>query len=501
MDSQISPKAVVSDYNAEPVTVKNRKEERPLPVALRFSERKFLLAAGDLIVVNGALLWVLGLRIRRDDVFGHFISDPVWFLILSALWLLCAQMTGGYHLIHAIKPGQSMLRGIGAALLACGLYSLTPFVTPVLPTSRFQLLSLPTSCAIGIGLWRCFYALVFVHPGFQQRAIVVGAGKAGRTLLTLVNELGLDKKLKHQAIGYHVVGFIDDHQSMQGQIVEGAPVLGTRKDLVALAKEHRADEVVVAITFADAIHSELFEAILECREMGLTVTHMSRVYEQLSGRVPVEHAGRNLSVTMPVTQSPMHRFYLGGQRVFDIAIALFGCVLLACIIPFVWLLNRIGSPGPLFYSQERVGRNGHPFIIHKFRSMIVDAEKNSGAVWAAESDPRITKVGNFLRKTRLDEIPQFWNVLCGHMSVIGPRPERPSFVSQLAKDIPFYRVRHAVKPGLTGWAQVRYRYGASVEDSLIKLQYDLYYIKHQGVLLDLEILAKTIGVVLGFKGR
>lgn len=502
MESQVSSNAATAgDFVVPALTEEKTAKVRFVPGSLRFSERKLLLGAGDLLVINGTLLAALHLRFPDQDWHVPLAVHPVWFLVFSALWMGCAQMLGGYHLVHATRVGQSMARGVGAALLACALYSLVPFVTPILPNSRFELLSLPVATAAGIAIWRCFYAVVFVHPGFQQRAIVVGAGKAGCTLVSLLNELGVDKKRKRQVVGYRVIGFVDDHESKQGQVIEGATVLGTRHDLVALARTHRADEVVVAITFADAIHSELFEAILECREMGLAVTHMSRLYEQLSGRVPVEHAGRNLSVTLPVSQSSTHRFYLGVQRVFDCVVALIGCIFLALVVPFVWLLNRIASPGPLFYSQERVGRSGHTFTIHKFRSMVVDAEKNCGAVWAAESDPRITCVGNFLRKTRLDEVPQFWNVLMGHMSVIGPRPERPSFVCQLAKDIPFYRVRHAVKPGLTGWAQVRYRYGSSTEDSLIKLQYDLYYIKHQGLWLDLEILAKTIGVVLCFKGR
>ncbi|RYE18053.1 MAG: sugar transferase, partial [Sphingobacteriaceae bacterium] len=211
-------------------------------------------------------------------------------------------------------------------------------------------------------------------------------------------------------------------------------------------------------------------------------------------------AGSVLAVAMPIVQKPTHRFYLVLQRGFDILGALVGCVLLALVIPWVWLANCIGSPGPLFYCQERVGKGGRPFQIVKFRSMRTDAEK-FGAVWAQENDPRITPVGRLLRGSRLDEMPQFWNILRGDMSLIGPRPERPHFVSQLTREIPFYRVRHAVKPGLTGWAQVRYRYGASVEDSLVKLQYDLFYIKRQSLLLDAEVVFKTIPIILGFKGR
>jgi exopolysaccharide biosynthesis polyprenyl glycosylphosphotransferase len=278
-------------------------------------------------------------------------------------------------------------------------------------------------------------------------------------------------------------------------------VLGGGNDLVNLAHRLRPHEIVVAITHLDQMRPDLFDAIQECRELGISITTMAGVYTRLTGRIPIEHAGRTLDVALPLDESTASRFYPVVRRLVDILVGIAGCALLACVAPFIWLANQFSAPGPLFFAQERVGRGGRTFQVLKFRSMIVDAEKFSGAVWAEENDPRITPLGRTLRATRVDEMPQFWNVLRGHMSLIGPRPERPHFVAQLAKEIPFYRARHAVKPGLTGWAQVRYRYGASVEDALMKLQYDLFYIKNQSVLLDLEILLKTIGVVVGFKGR
>jgi lipopolysaccharide/colanic/teichoic acid biosynthesis glycosyltransferase len=171
------------------------------------------------------------------------------------------------------------------------------------------------------------------------------------------------------------------------------------------------------------------------------------------------------------------------------------------MIPFVWLMHRFSSPGPLFYRQERVGKCGKVFTLIKFRSMVANAEHETGPVWAAHSDKRITGFGRFLRRTRLDEVPQFWNVLKGEMSLIGPRPERPAFVSRLSQDIPFYRARHAVKPGITGWAQVKYRYCASTDEVRVKLQYDLYYIKYQGPRLDLNCLLQTLRVIISSRGR
>jgi lipopolysaccharide/colanic/teichoic acid biosynthesis glycosyltransferase len=194
------------------------------------------------------------------------------------------------------------------------------------------------------------------------------------------------------------------------------------------------------------------------------------------------------------------RFYELGKRALDIVLALLGLVGMGVLIPIIALANRLTSPGPLFYTQERVGRAGTVFSILKFRSMHPRAEAVSGTVWAQPNDPRITPIGRYLRKTRLDELPQVINVLRGEMSIIGPRPERPEFVAKLAAELPFYRARHAVRPGITGWAQVCYRYGNSVEDARIKLEYDLYYVVHRGFLLDLTILLKTAAIILQGKG-
>jgi exopolysaccharide biosynthesis polyprenyl glycosylphosphotransferase len=469
--------------------------------ALRFSERKLLLAIFDLILLNSSFILTLHSRVSPISPAATDRHPMAWFALLSGLWLSCAFITGCYDLLTAGSVLRSWWRTGTAIVLTWVAFLLIPFITPDLPTSRLEVLTFPAVAAVQLGLWRLIYATLFVRPNFQQRAIVVGAGWAGKTLVQALQEMSAGNGRGDATVGYRILGFTDDDEAKQGQLIEGVAVLGNRHDLVRLAHQLRPHEIVVAITHLEQINSELFDAIQECRELGISITTMAGLYTRLTGRVPIEHAGRTLEVALPTDESASHRFYPVLQRVFDIIGSLFGCVLLLAVIPFVWLANQISAPGPLFFGQDRVGRGGRIFQVYKFRSMIVDAEKFSGAVWAEENDPRITPVGRLLRGTRLDEVPQFWNVLLGQMSLIGPRPERPHFVSQLAKEIPFYRARHAVKPGLTGWAQVRYRYGASVEDALIKLQYDLYYIKNQGLLLDLEIILKTVGVVLGFKGR
>lgn len=194
------------------------------------------------------------------------------------------------------------------------------------------------------------------------------------------------------------------------------------------------------------------------------------------------------------------RFYYGLKRLIDLGAAGVGLFGLLVISPLIWLVNLLTSPGDLLYVQDRVGQGNRIFRMVKFRSMIMNAEADTGPVWAQENDARITPIGHFLRKSRLDEMPQFWNVLKGEMSLVGPRPERPEFVESLVEEIPEFQSRHVVKPGITGWAQVNHRYVASVDDTLIKLQYDLYYIEHQGGRLDTEIVSKTVRVVLAMQG-
>lgn len=486
----------------------------PNPLGLRFSERKLLLGLGDLVLLLLAFACALQLRAGSETARAAEPPRPAWFAVLAGVWFACALVIGCYDLVRAASIRRSLSHTIAALAATWAVYLLIPFVTPTLPGSRSHVLLFPLLALALIGLWRVAYAIVFAHPNFEQRALIIGAGQAGRTLACTVAETGRqhrkysrrgtsadgDGQNSVSGIGYHVLGFIDDSVALH-TVIEGVPVVGTRHDLPRLLNRLQVNELVVAITHLETMNAELFEMIQQCRMWGLSITSMTDLYERMTGRVPIEHAGRSLAVAMPVVPRPTYRFYLIAQRAVDIVGALLGCVLLLLAMPLVWLANRLSAPGPLFYTQQRVGRAGLPFQIVKFRSMRVDAEKFSGAVWAEENDPRITPVGRLLRKTRLDEIPQFLNILRGEMSLIGPRPERPHFVDQLTVEIPFYRVRHAVKPGLTGWAQVKYRYGASVEDALIKLQHDLFYIKHQSLLLDVEIVFKTIPIILGFKGR
>ena len=275
-------------------------------------------------------------------------------------------------------------------------------------------------------------------------------------------------------------------------------VLGQVKDLPRLVKELRVHEVVLAIE--QYVESDLFEVLVECQANGVRVSSISDLYEKFLDKIPVEHINPDWAMYMIKDRAVFGRLSLGLKRLLDLVLAGIGLLLFIPLLPLVALAIRLDSVGPIFYRQIRMGQGGKPFSIIKFRTMDTNAEQDGKPRWATKDDVRITRVGRFLRKTRLDEIPQLLNVLRGEMSLVGPRPERPEFVDRLQREIPFYRTRLIVKPGLTGWAQVRYSYGNTLEDAHIKLQYDFYYLRHWSLWLDLHIILQTIGVVLKFRG-
>jgi exopolysaccharide biosynthesis polyprenyl glycosylphosphotransferase len=408
---------------------------------------------------------------------------------LGVLWLFLGVVADIYDIGNA---GNSIRthRATVAAFVACAL-----FRSAYRGGLHFEWVSIPfwAMPVVSIFTVRSLYVVATKALSLEHRTLIFGAGPSGREIAQALVERG------HQR-GYDVIGYIDDDPEKQGMTFEGLPVLGGSEDMICILERERVDVVVMAVNSSPVIRADSFPHLLSAREAGVSMVSMPTMYETILRKVAVSHAGANFGVFFPLEdyRSPFSYDLL--KRIVDIAAGFVGCALFVLVAPFVMLANRFGNPGPLLYSQVRVGQGGRPFRIYKMRSMVVDAEK-SGAQWCQTDDPRITKFGNILRKTRLDEIPQFWNVLRGDMSLIGPRPERPEFVSVLEQDIPFYRARHAVKPGLTGWAQVEYRYGASREDALVKLQYDLYYIKKRSILIDLRIMAKTLPVVFGAKGR
>ena len=297
------------------------------------------------------------------------------------------------------------------------------------------------------------------------------------------------------------MSFVDNDPEYSSTKIKNIPVIIGLNKLTALVQSLEVDEIILAKDFSQTTEASVFDELLRCRELGLRLTSMPILYERLLGRVPIDHIGQqDLYMVLPMEEVPTARIYKTIKRGLEILVACLGILVMCLFIPFIFLINAFTSPGPLFYRQLRVGLGGKTFEMLKFRSMDPKAEQLTGAVWASKSDERITPVGRFIRRTRIDEIPQFINILKGDMSLIGPRPERPEFVETLANDVPFYRARHAVLPGITGWAQLEYHYGNSFLDAKVKLEYDLYYVRHISPLLDLRIILQTIPLMIGLAG-
>jgi len=460
-----------------------------LRITLPFSERRALLVAGDTLLVNGAVLAALYLWAWiGDGTFGLAFVRPrwFWFPVLTALWWLLARLGDLYDVSVAGKRFEVTQRiaGVGLGLLVA--YLAVYFFLPRDALPRLFFLFFTAIALAGVLLWRWTYATVFTLPPFRHRVLIAGAGWAGRTLAQAL--------ARHSDGDYQVLGFVDDDSEKQDARVAGLPVLGNSHDLPALVRERQIDEVVVAITHQ--MEGELFQALMDCRTAGARVTRMPVLYEQLTRRVPVEHVERGWVLESMNDLPTLHRPAQWAKRLLDIALGLLGAAVFLMLLPFLALAITLDCPGPIFYRQVRLGLGGRIYRIVKLRTMVPNAEEGGQARWASADDERITRVGRFLRQVRLDELPQVYNVLRGEMSIVGPRPERPEFIAQLQEQVPFYRTRLMVKPGLTGWAQVQYGYGNSVRDALVKLQYDLYYIRHWSLWMDLHVILKTVGVVL-----
>ena len=338
--------------------------------------------------------------------------------------------------------------------------------------------------------WRLAFEWFALRVGPAERLLIVGTGAAA---VALAKEL-FDRR---QELGVELVGFVDADPRLVGTSLINPGVVGTIAQIPSIVRERKVDRVVVSL--ADARGKLPMDGLLSMKlNDGVQFDHLASVYEEYTGKIAVE----NLRPSWLIFSQGFRKSHMLAlaKRGLDLVVAAVGLAIMAPVLGLVAVAIRLTSPGPALYSQRRVGKDGHVFIIHKFRSMRADAEARTGAVWSVENDPRVTPLGRILRRTRLDEVPQLWNVLIGDMSMVGPRPERPEFVADLTTRIPFYGQRHVVRPGVTGWAQVRHSYGSTVDDALQKLQFDLFYIKHLSIAFDLFICLETLKTVLVRRG-
>lgn len=340
---------------------------------------------------------------------------------------------------------------------------------------------------VTVPLYRLIHYYISGEAAFTQKILIVGTGPMARVVI--------DEVEKYQFSGYVIVGVVDDHNN-KGDF-EGYKILGDFTRLRELVEAANVDTIVVALS--EQRGRLPIEQLTECKMRGIKVINDTTFHEQFTGKIMVSSLRPSFLIFSDGFK--ISRFTKMIKYGFDIGISVLLLLMMAPVLLITGLLVYLTSPGPIFYRQERVGLHGKPFTLYKFRSMQVDSEDKSGPVWAQKNDQRVTRVGRIIRRFRIDELPQIYNVLKGEMSFVGPRPERTFFVNKLVNEIPYYKLRLVIKPGLTGWAQIRYPYGNSIHDAQEKLQYDLYYIKSMSWLFDLKIISETTKVVLGKMGE
>ena len=453
------------------------------------SERKILLRIFDVISVLLALYFV-GITFK----FNYFnISETnfYWTIVLGVYLNLIGSIFEMYNLQVASNQFQIIKSIILTSSITVLVYLLTPRYTPLLPTNRIQILIFFIAIFLALFIWRMIYLRFFASNRFSKKVILICDKEQ---LKELVN--GLESADPH----YRVLGFVNS-DSANTKVSDNVKIKNIDiNKLEDFVRKNSVSEIVIASQKTDGITVNLYNQLIHLLENGYIIREYTQVYENITHRIPVQYVSRDFYRYFPFSRSNQNHFYLIMVRFFEIIISLIGLLLGIIILPLILIGNLIGNRGKLMYTQERVGKNGMVFNIVKFRTMVKNAEQE-GAVFATINDSRVTPFGKILRKSRLDEVPQFINILKGDMAVIGPRPERPVFVTEIAEVMPFYETRHVIKPGLTGWAQVNYSYGETIDDSLIKLQYDLYYIKHRSLFMDVNIIFKTLSTVLLYRGQ
>lgn len=455
--------------------------------------RSFVLVAGETALLAGAVV-ISSILIGGPHAWELLTDDTAWLRVL--LIVVVTQVCLHYADLYDLRTMTTrrdfvsrLMRAIGATSLILGIGY---WLFPLLVVEQGVFLLSAALAIVLVMLWRSAFDVITTHLSPHERLLLVGTSPAAIVLARELHE-------RRHELGVNIVGFVDPDPARVGAPVINPGVVGTIDDIPELTARMNVDRVVVSLS--DERGKLRMDRLLDVRlRSGVLFDHLASVYEEYTGKIALE----NLRPSWLVFSTGFRktRLLMVTKRAFDIVASVAGLILAAPLMLLSALLLKLESPrDPILYHQVRVGLNGQPFTIHKFRTMRSDAEAKTGPVWSAgDHDPRITAVGRFMRKTRLDEIPQLWNVLLGDMSLIGPRPERPAFVEQLTKEIPFYGQRHVVKPGVTGWAQVRYTYGASVEDALQKMQYDLYYVKHMSLRFDLLIALETIKTVVLRRG-
>jgi sugar transferase (PEP-CTERM system associated) len=459
-------------------------------LARRVTRRGLLLVAAESALIVAAV--ALAAYIRLGDWMWTVLAEEHGLskaLLVAFVCQACLYYADLYDLRQIVDRRDLIVRLI-QALGACSfVLAVVYFWFPAAIIGRGVFLIATVLVIVLVTAWRIAFDWLTRRVGPRERLLLVGTSAAAV-------KLAAELFARRHELGVEIVGFVDVDPARVGQPVLNPGVIGTIQDIPGIVRTRAVDRVVVSL--ADARGKLPMHALLDMKLAGVSFDHLASVYEEYTGKIAVE----NLRPSWLIFSSGFNktRLFQTAKRSIDVALAAIGLLVCAPLMALIAIAVRVNSAGPALYHQARVGRDSRVFQVHKFRSMRVDAEAHTGPVWSRPGDTRITRLGRFLRRTRLDELPQLWNVLIGEMSLVGPRPERPEFVEELTREIPYYGQRHVVSPGVTGWAQVKYTYGASKEDALEKLQYDLFYIKNMSLALDLFIAFETMKTVVLRRG-
>lgn len=447
--------------------------------------RRFGAVILEHILLVSCVLDAVHIRLSGPSTgFADYRQYLLRAVIMALTYQLFLHLRDVYDFRKTLSFAQFFVRLAQALMLASGTLTFIYYVDSDLWVGRGVFAVSLILISIFLSVW---HTLLRVYLGIRaprSNILILGTGRLARELVTEI--------LRHPELGVGISGFVDDDPALLGTSIVNPRVIGLSCDLPRVVSRHKVDRVIVELQ--DRRGRLPIEELLHLKTQGVAIEDATSMYERITGKIAIE----NLKPSWMIFNAgfDVSRNMMVQKRIFSIAVSAILLILSSPIILLTMLLIKLDSRGPTFHRQERVGQDGKVFTLWKFRSMRVDAEKDTGPVWSEPGDRRVTRIGKILRRTRLDEVPQLFNVLRGDMSMVGPRPERPHFVKELATMIPFYHLRHAVKPGVTGWAQINYEYGNSVRDAVEKLQYDLFYIKHMSWLLDSVIVLQTIKTVL-----
>jgi sugar transferase (PEP-CTERM system associated) len=445
------------------------------------SGRGLTLFGFEAVLISASILVAAHVHGSFDSLLGGF-----WrILVITALCELCFYYNELYDLTLVHSKSELVVRVLQAAGASAIVLAVVSLLLPSVVVNGATFITSLFLLLIAVPAWRLTFEGLVDDPSLEERVLILGTGSKARTIARLIQS-------QHE-FAYRLVGFVEEETP--GSASRDPLAIGGPAELQRIIERHRVDRIVVSLT--DRRGKLPIRELLQAKLSGVRVEDAATIYERMTGKILTDDLKPSWLVFSDGFRASWFTRIL--KRGLDVAFAGIGLAIALPIMLVAAIAIRLDSPGPVFYRQERVGEAGRLFTLCKFRSMRTNAERGT-PLWAKERDDRVTRVGRFLRMVRLDELPQLWNVLLGDMSFVGPRPERPYFVDQLATAIPYYPERHSVKPGITGWAQVKYRYGASVDDAKEKLRYDLYYIKHLSIVFDLTIVVDTVKVILSGKG-